>query len=202
MSLSAMPNAEAVLTPADDMLYEVVDDQVVELGPMGAHEIWLATELVVHLMNFAKQHQLGRAVQEMLFDFTAMVQRKRRPDAAFVSYERWPQQRRVPHAEAWEVVPNLAVEVLSPSDKGDDILDKVAGYFRIGVECILGHLYFPRAGLYLRVTHPGTHPHPRGRTVWRTSFAAFPALPGHPVRGRRGGRVATIDDIVGTHVHL
>ena len=103
---------------------------------MGAHEIWLATELVVHLMNFAKQHQLGRAVQEMLFDFTAMVQRKRRPDAAFVSYERWPRQRRVPHAEAWEVVPNLAVEVISPSDKGDDILDKIAEYFRLGVECV------------------------------------------------------------------
>ena len=99
MSLSATTNARAVLTPADDMLYEVVDDQVVELGPMGAHEIWLATELVVHLMNFAKQHQLGRAMQEMLFDFTAMVQRKRRPDAVFVSYERWPRQRRVPHAE-------------------------------------------------------------------------------------------------------
>jgi Uma2 family endonuclease len=135
-SLSSTTKAGAVLSLADDMLYEVVDDQIVELGPMGAHEIWLATELVVHLMNFAKQHQLGRAVQEMLFDFTAMVQRKRRPDAAFVSYERWPRQRRVPHAEAWEVVPNLAVEVISPSDRGDDILDKVAEYFRIGVECV------------------------------------------------------------------
>jgi Uma2 family endonuclease len=72
----------------------------------------------------------------MLFDFTAMVQRKRRPDVAFVSYERWPRQRPVPHAEAWEVVPNLVVEVISPSDKGKDILHKVAEYFRIGVECV------------------------------------------------------------------
>ena len=122
--------------PQDDVLYEVVDDQIMELGPMGAYEIWLATELVVYLRNFARQHQLGRVVQELLFDFTAMVQRKRRPDVAFVSYERWPRQRSVPHAEAWEVVPNLAVEVISPSDKGNDILDKVAEYFRIGVECV------------------------------------------------------------------
>jgi Uma2 family endonuclease len=135
-SLSATTDAGALLSLADDMLYEVVDDQIVELGPMGAHEIWLATELVIHLGTFLRQHQLGRAVQEMLFDFTAMVQRKRRPDVAFVSYERWPRQRRVSHAEAWEVVPNLAVEVISPSDKGDDILDKVAEYFRIGVECV------------------------------------------------------------------
>ncbi len=75
-------------------------------------------------------------MQELLFDFTAMVKRKRRPDVAFVSYERWPRQRPVPHAEAWEVVPNLVVEVISPSDKGNDILDKVAEYFRIGVECV------------------------------------------------------------------
>jgi Uma2 family endonuclease len=151
-----------VLPQDDDILYEVVDNKVVELGPMGAHEIWLATELVVYLRNFARQHQLGRAVQEMLFDFTAMVQRKRRPDVAFVSYERWPQQRPVPHAEAWEVVPNLVVEVISPSDKGNDILDKVAEYFRMGGRMRLGHLYFPKTGLYLRVTHPGAHPHPRG----------------------------------------
>ena len=72
----------------------------------------------------------------MLFAFTAIVQRKRRPEVAFVSYECWPRQRPVPHAEAWEVVPNLVVEVISPTDKGKDILDKVAEYFRIGVECV------------------------------------------------------------------
>jgi len=53
-----------VLPQDDDILYEVVDDQVVELGPMGAREIWLATVLVVHLTNFVRQHQLGRADPE------------------------------------------------------------------------------------------------------------------------------------------
>jgi Uma2 family endonuclease len=72
----------------------------------------------------------------LLFDFTALVKRKRRPDVAFVSYERWPRQRPVPHAEAWEVVPNLVVEVISPSDRGADILGKVAEYFHLGVECV------------------------------------------------------------------
>ena len=135
-SVHQTTNYETVLPPDDDILYEMVDDKVVELGPMGAHEIWLATVLVVHLANFVRQHQLGRVVQELLFDFTAMVQRKRRPDVAFVSFARWPRQRPVPHAEAWEVVPNLVVEVISPSDKGNDILDKVAEYFRVGVECV------------------------------------------------------------------
>jgi Uma2 family endonuclease len=129
-------NHGTVLPQDDDILYEVVDGKVVELGPMGAHEIWLATELARYLGNFVRQHQLGRVVQELLFDFTAMVKRKRRPDVAFVAYKRWPRQHPMPHAEAWEVVPNLVVEVISPSDKGNDILDKVAEYFRLGVECV------------------------------------------------------------------
>jgi hypothetical protein len=70
-----------VLSPGDDLLYEVVDNQVVALAPMGAYEVWLATVLVARLATFAAQHQLGRAVQEMLFDLTVATGRKRRPSA-------------------------------------------------------------------------------------------------------------------------
>ena len=126
----------AVLSGDDDLRYEVVDGQAVELAPMGAYEVWLATALTEYLRRFARQHQLGRAVQEMLFDLGAAVQRKRRPDVAFVSYDRWPQPQRVPRTEAWEVVPNLAVEVVSPTDRVNDLMNKVAEYFRAGVECV------------------------------------------------------------------
>src|SRR6266478_6655459 len=135
-STSSTTNAGTVLALGDGLLYEVVDGQVVELAPMGAYEIRIATMLAVHLETFARQHQLGRAVQEMLFDLTSMVQRKRRPDVAFVSYDRWPRQRRIPRTEAWEVVPNVVVEVVSPTDRVDDVVDKVAEYFRAGVECV------------------------------------------------------------------
>ena len=135
-STSSTINAGTVLAPGDDLLYEVVDGQVVELAPMGAYEIRIASVLTMYLETFARQHQLGRAVQEMLFDLTATVQRKRRPDVAFVSYDRWPRQHRVPRTEAWEVVPNLVVEVVSPTDRVDNVVDKVAEYFRAGVECV------------------------------------------------------------------
>jgi Uma2 family endonuclease len=123
-----------ILLQTDDILYEVVDDQVVELAPMGAYEVWIATLLVTRLATFARQHQLGRAVQEMLFDLTAAVGRKRRPDVAFVSFERWLRQRRMPRTEAWEVVPNLAVEVVRRTDSAEHVVDKVAEYFHAGVE--------------------------------------------------------------------
>ncbi len=54
-------NYGTVLPQDDDILYEVVDGKLVELGPMGAHEIWLATVLAGHLANFARQHQLGES---------------------------------------------------------------------------------------------------------------------------------------------
>ena len=38
--------------------------------------------------------------------------------------------------ESWDVVPNLAVEVISPSNTAREILDKVEEYFRVGVERI------------------------------------------------------------------
>ena len=134
MSLSPTVHRSTVLSLGDDLLYEVVDNQVVELAPMGAYEVWIATLLVARLATFAGQHQLGRAVQEMLFDLTAATGRKRRPDVAFVSFDRWPPHRRIPRTEAWEVVPNLAVEVVSSTDTGDLIVDKIAEYFRAGVE--------------------------------------------------------------------
>jgi Uma2 family endonuclease len=134
MSTSPPVNQGAVLTPNEDVLYEVVDNQVVELAPMGAYEVWIATALVARLAAFVRQHRLGRAVQEMLFDLTAATGRKRRPDVAFVSFDRWPLQRRIPRTEAWEVVPNLAVEVVSRTDSFDHMVDKVAEYFHAGVE--------------------------------------------------------------------
>ena len=35
--------------------------------------------------------------------------------------------------EAWDVVPDLVVEVVSPTDKADDLLEKVEEYFLAGV---------------------------------------------------------------------
>jgi Uma2 family endonuclease len=134
MSSSPPVNQGVVLTRDEDVLYEVVDDQVVELAPMGAYEVRLATLLAARLEIVAQQHQLGRAVQEMLFDLTVVTGRKRRPDVAFVSFDRWPQYRRIPRTDAWAVVPNLAVEVVSRTDSVDYLVDKIAEYFHAGVE--------------------------------------------------------------------
>jgi len=132
MATAAIPSAAAF---DGDTLYEVVNGEIVEIEPMGAYATWIASLL---LQTFAGQQNQGRAVSEMLFDLSGQVGTKRRPDLAFVSYARWPREKPILDTEAWDVVPNLAVEVVSPSNTAREILDKVEEYFRAGVERVWG----------------------------------------------------------------
>lgn len=113
--------------------FEIIDGQIVERPPMGAFEVWVASVLFELLLPHVRGQRLGRVVSEMLFDLRPAVDRSRRPDVAFVSYGRWPRNHRVPLANAWSVVPDLAVEVVSPTDPATDLIDRLAEYFRAGV---------------------------------------------------------------------
>jgi Uma2 family endonuclease len=69
----------------------------------------------------------------MLFVIDPVRDLKRRPDVAYVSFDRWPCGRRIPRAPAWEVVPDLAVEVVSPTNTAEEVLAKVHEYFQADV---------------------------------------------------------------------
>ena len=72
----------------------------------------------------------------MLFRLALPDSPERRPDVAFVSYQRWPHSRKIPRTPAWEVTPDLAVEVVSPSNEAGKVLAKVREYFRAGVQVV------------------------------------------------------------------
>lgn len=116
-----------------EALYEVVDGRVRELPEMGALaqmvSLWLCNLIQTHL----QRRRLGVAVYEMVFILDAERNLRRRPDVAFVSFERWPADRLLPEEGDWEVVPDLAVEVISPNDLVKDVNRKIADYFRYGV---------------------------------------------------------------------
>jgi Uma2 family endonuclease len=69
----------------------------------------------------------------MMFDLRPEVNRERRPDVAFVSFERWPRERPIPGTRSWAVIPDLAVEIISPTNTADDIAEKLQEYFHVGV---------------------------------------------------------------------
>jgi Uma2 family endonuclease len=116
-------------------LYEVIDGRIVE-KPVGVYEIWLATVISNLLTRHVKENSVGRVVFEMIFDLRATIDRERRPDVAFVSYERWASDRRMPKTRSWAVVPDLAIEVLSTTNTVEEVADKLEEYFRVGVRLV------------------------------------------------------------------
>jgi Uma2 family endonuclease len=116
-----------------ELLYEVVDGQIVEKKPLGAYESLIGAFLNTRLDGFARTRNCGRAVSEMLFDFGAGLS-QRRPDVAYVSYDRWSRQRRVPRTQTWAVIPELAFEVISQSNTFEEVVSKVHEYFQAGVQ--------------------------------------------------------------------
>src|SRR5262245_48484430 len=124
MATITAPEPVAATSP-DEPLYEVVRGQRVELPPMGAYSTRLAFLIGLQLDHFVRQHSLGQVDVEMLFVLDETEQMKRRPDVAFVSYQRWPKIRPIPEEGDWVVVPDLAIEVVSPQDRAEALLGKI-----------------------------------------------------------------------------
>ncbi len=117
----------------EDALYEVIDGQVVEKA-MGAASLEVASILQIHLGSFVSQADLGRAIVELVIRIDRKTQY--RPDVSFISNERWPVRRKAPRQGAWDVVPDLAVEVISETDRACKVLGKTHHYFRAGVRSV------------------------------------------------------------------
>jgi Uma2 family endonuclease len=174
-------NAIATVDPAlsasvaengTDTLYEIVNGQYVELPPMSTCACRIASVLIKCLEVFAEAHQLGRVVGETLFALNPSGKLRRRPDVAFVSYGRWARNRLLPHTDPWPVVPDLAVEVVSPNDLAEDLRIKVHEYFQAGVQQVW--VVYPKLAL-VDVYESTALVRPRTRSE---EIAGEPVLPG------------------------
>jgi Uma2 family endonuclease len=124
------------ITVPDDMLYEVVDGKIVE-KLVGAYEGDIAGILYRFLWVFANTNRLGRTFIEVIFRIDQAKNLQRRPDVAFVSHARWPAGRRPPKKVAvWDMVPDLAIEVVSPSNSASQVQEKMHEYFRAGARAV------------------------------------------------------------------
>ena len=110
---------------------------------MGAFAGLIASLLAHFLNSFALPQKRGLAVVEVVFRLRDNPRLERRPDVAFVAYDRLPNPViALEDPAVWEVVPNLAVEVISPSNTVDEIMQKIEDYFRSGVQQVW--VIFPR----------------------------------------------------------
>lgn len=119
--------------------YEVVNGQVVELPPMSFYSGEVADILDAALTRHLLTNDIGRSRAERLFRIPLPEDRSRNraPDLAFVSYDRWPKDKALPYTGvALDVVPDLAVEVVSPGDEADPLIAKAREYLRGGVRLV------------------------------------------------------------------
>ena len=113
--------------------YELVDGTLVE-KPMGFDESIFALLLGAALVNHLTTHDVGKAVgaDAMMRLFPGLV---RLPDAAFISWERYPRKKRR-RGEIPTVAPDLVVEVLSKGNTRKEMKRKLEEYFRAGVRLV------------------------------------------------------------------
>jgi Uma2 family endonuclease len=128
-------------TPVRDDLdnsdnYEIVDGVKVELPPTSADSQGITSRLVRLLGNSGVAKDVGEAYAEMLFKLPLKKDRNRKPDVAFVSFSRWSKHKPLPDTNAWDVLPELCVEVVGPNDLADEIETKIEEYFQAGVSVV------------------------------------------------------------------
>jgi len=138
MTATPVPQPSLVSPTLEDKAhYEVVNGQRVETPRMGSYESHLANELAYYINeHFARIGRLGRLVIEVLFRIDVPTDLQRRPDLAYVSYDRWPRRKRPAPKDAWNVVPDLAVELVSENNSANEIQGKIQDYFRCGVRLV------------------------------------------------------------------
>jgi Uma2 family endonuclease len=114
-------------------LFELVAGVLVE-KPMGYYESLLAGVLIQLLRNFLDVPKLG-IVLGADGTLRLMPGLVRLPDVAFVAWERFPDQK-LPAEPIPDLVPDLAVEVLSRGNTEAEMKLKLGEYFSAGVRLV------------------------------------------------------------------
>jgi Uma2 family endonuclease len=123
----------------DEALYELINGQRVEMPPMSLRATTVAGRLYVLLNSFATENRRGEAFIETLIQVPLPedADRNRRPDVFFVTLARLMEANSENvDVNAWEVIPDLAIEVTSPTDRAEVQREKVQEYLRLGVRCV------------------------------------------------------------------
>jgi Uma2 family endonuclease len=114
-------------------LFEFVERTLVE-KPIGSPESYLAMELVRMLGNFVAENDLGfLGGPDALIAISPKIVRE--PAVCFISWNRRP-ERTIPLDPITKIIPNLVVEVLSPSNTAKEMQIKIGEYFEAGVELV------------------------------------------------------------------
>lgn len=96
-----------------------------------------ATNLVVLLSIYVRQHRLGMVFGDSVgYELTRFPLTVRVPDLSFVRADRLPHAGLDPRERVFRFAPDLAVEVLSPSETASELEEKLHDYIGAGASLI------------------------------------------------------------------
>lgn len=156
--------------------YEVVNGEIVEIEPMSWYASEVANRIRDELVFYGRTTRSGRTRNDMLFRFPVGEDRDRQrvPDVAFITFERWAEDRPLPlEGDPTDVVPDLLAEVVSPNDKVYDVFAKADEYLAAGGRVVWVVIPGVRRAF---VFEPGADPRPVNDRGQLDGGAAFPDL--------------------------
>ncbi|MCL4303305.1 MAG: Uma2 family endonuclease [Anaerolineae bacterium] len=110
---------------------ELIDGRIVLMTPAGGEHGLVEFNLGSELRSFVRQHTLGWVMGGEVGVYTRRnPDRVRGADVVFISKERLPDRPQ----GFLEVAPELIVEIISPTDRWQDMHEKLEEYFAIGVQ--------------------------------------------------------------------
>jgi Uma2 family endonuclease len=119
-------------TPRDGRKYELVDGEI-RVSPGGGRHSLVSLKLASRLLAFVTERAAGHAFDSSM-GFRLPGGNVRSPDASFVAAGRF--EADTPPDDFADLAPDLAVEVLSPSERPRAVLDKVGEYLEAGVRLV------------------------------------------------------------------
>lgn len=135
-TLMATPHAK--LLTADDLAqladdgwrYDLIEGELFRMPPTGGDHGYVGSELHGHIWNHVRRHRLGKVYgAETGFYLARNPDTVIGPDVAFLRADRAPERNR----GYLELVPDLAVEVRSPTDRKAYVDGKVTRYMAASV---------------------------------------------------------------------
>ena len=134
---SELMTAEELLEmPEDGFRYELVRGELIKMPPAGFYHGVTGNRLNLSLSNYVYENELGEVcTAETGFLLERSPDHVLAPDAAFV------RQERVESAGEFEGFfpgpPDLAIEVISPSDRYTEVEEKVAEWLAAGTRMVV-----------------------------------------------------------------
>jgi len=126
---------ELLAMPDDGYRYELVKGELRKMAPTGDEHGDLTMELAGALHQYVKEHHLGKVyAAETGFKLESDPDTVRAPDIAFVAREKVEKTGRLKGFRSG--APDLAVEVLSPSDRVSRVEEKVAEWLEGGARMV------------------------------------------------------------------